>query len=89
MLPSDFAGRVDNIAQHFGGSVTSCRRTREHNALVGGVENSPHVYGVGADVVWDKVPELPRVQGYAMALNLHVIREKDHDHFQPVDWRPA
>jgi len=89
MLPREFSYFVDSICIHFGGSLTSSRRTEKHNAAVGGVPNSPHLLGLGADVVYDEVPELQRVVDHARYLGLVVIREKDHDHFQPADWKPS
>lgn len=81
-----FAQQVIDYVSHFHGSVTSWIRTPEHNRAVGGVETSPHIFGLGADVVYDAVPELAAAQAFAAALGLHVVREHDHDHLQPVDW---
>jgi hypothetical protein len=88
MRPEDFAYHVLAVCTHFGGSETSGRRTDKHNAAVGGVPDSPHRFGLGRDVVYDEVPELQRVIDFARTLGLVVIREKDHDHFQPADWTP-
>ncbi len=89
MRTEDFAIHVLTICIYFGGSETSGRRTAKHNAAVGGVPNSPHRFGLGRDVVWDEVPPLHEVIDYARGLGLFVIREEDHDHFQPADWTPS
>jgi len=89
MTPTQFAQMVDAACLYFLGSLTSGRRTARHNARVGGVPNSPHVAGFGADVVYDVVPPLTDVMQFVEPLGLVVIREKDHDHFQPADWTPS
>jgi len=88
MYAEVFGPRVLSVCRFFGGSITSWQRTEKHNAAVGGVPSSPHLAGCGADVVYDEVPELQRVVDYCRLVGLVVIREKDHDHFQPADWTP-
>lgn len=81
-----FGATMLSVCDHFGASITSWQRTVRHNATVGGVANSPHLVGVGVDVVYDQVPELDQVIDFIRPLGLAVIREADHDHFQPADW---
>lgn len=70
-----------------GGSVTSWKRTIAHNTKVGSTAvNSPHLYGLGVDVVYD-APVLKAVAvERARRLGLKLLRESDHDHLQPLDW---
>lgn len=86
MLIELFAQHLVEYVWHFHGSVTSWIRTTQHNRAVGGVETSPHLYGLAADIVYDEVPDLEVAQSYAAALALHVVRAHDHDHLQPDDW---
>ena len=85
MTPDAFATAVRTLCQTYGGSVTSWGRTIAHNAAVGGVKGSAHTWWVGADVVWDSIPT-PSMAQEAFTAGLRVIHERDHDHFQPLDW---
>ena len=87
MTPVEFAINVMTYCYRFDASITSYLRTTRHNASVGGVSNSPHLLGLGADVVYDKEVPLEDRKKTAAALRLLVIPEGDHDHLQPVDWR--
>ncbi len=96
MEPETFAIHIKELCLEFGGSTTSWGRTVAHNHAVGGVEHSPHVAWVAADVVYDVIPPLGDMEAAAGKRNLKVIREYTqdtghftHDHFQPLDWNPA
>ena len=69
-----------------GGSVTSWWRSETRNKAVGGVEESAHKYWMGADVVYEVTPPEDQATRRAARLGLMLIREKDHDHLQPLDW---
>jgi hypothetical protein len=77
---------VQVMLSRYKGSETSGARTPKHNEEVGGKPDSPHLVGLGQDVVWDDPPRLVELQLNAQAIHLVVIRDKDHDHFQPADW---
>jgi len=68
-------------------SETQGFRTKAHNDLVGGVEHSPHLYGLGQDVVYDGPVGMADRPDVAERLGLKLVREADHDHLQPADWR--
>lgn len=70
-------------------SETSGQRTRKHNEDLDGVANSPHLYWVGRDVLFD--PPLHPVERTEAArrLGLRIITEQDHQHIQPADWIPG
>jgi len=66
-----------------GCSVTSWVRSKAHNAKVGGVPNSKHVTGQAIDVVWDIAPPpLEKLKPYLLDMEVKLVREKDHDHFE-------
>lgn len=95
MEPETFAINIKELCLKLAGSITSWGRTNAHNHAVGGVEHSPHVAWVAADVVYDVVPALGDVEAEAGKRQLKAIREFTeegkftHDHFQPLDWNPA
>lgn len=85
---AEFLAAVYAYLGRTGGSVTSWRRTEDHNRKVGGVPDSPHLQGLAVDVVYD----LPAVDAtsrgdLARQLGLALIIEHDHDHLQPADWK--
>jgi len=88
MTPFDFTLAVHTYCLMTDGSVTSWVRTGAHNRQVGGVADSPHLYGLGADVVYDGSLVLGFATQTAARLGLTLLREGDHDHLQPADWRP-
>jgi len=87
MTPAGFAINVQTYCLRFDASITSYLRTASHNEKVGGVAHSPHLLGLGADVVYDKPVPLAVRQRTAQALGLLVLEEGDHDHLQPLDWK--
>lgn len=76
-----------------GGSMTSCVRSASRNASVGGVKHSSHRYGAGFDIQYGTPANTfdPIDIGLAIEtagrLGLKLIREADHDHVQPADWK--
>jgi len=59
--------------------VTSWWRSVQHNAEVGGSDNSQHLVGVAFDVV----PVVQRNASALAAVGFRVINEGDHLHAQP------
>lgn len=91
MTPLDFWQALTAYCALVGGSVTSYGRTQEHNARVGGVPLSGHLFWLAADVVYDdatRARALPRAD-FARRLGLRLIAESDHDHLQPWAWPPG
>lgn len=87
MTISEFAQSVFAYCSVFDGSVTSWIRTPKRNKAKGGASQSAHLFGLGADVVYDTVPpSLSIAKARTNALGLEVIRENDHDHLQPRRW---
>lgn len=86
MTIEQFAAALHALCHPYGGSITSWGRTNRHNRYVGGVEGSPHIWWLGADVVWDKLPALGELQVLARSLGLMIVREGSHDHVQPWGW---
>lgn len=86
MTPSQFGGAINAYCDATNGSITSGKRTTKRNTAVGGVPTSPHLVGLGADVVYDEFVTLSEAVRIAGAFGLRVIREGDHDHLQPLDW---
>ncbi len=63
MISKDLVEKLELLRKEYGKSITinSGYRTKEHNAKVGGVENSQHVLGKAADLTakdLDKLYEL-------------------------------
>lgn len=83
-----FAAGVYSYCLAYSASVTSWCRTPARNARVGGVLNSPHLLGLGADVVYDGSAPGEEADAYLGVHGLRRIREGDHDHLQPADWQP-
>lgn len=87
MTRPDFYDALFAYCAMTGGSTTSVIRSRARNKAVGGVAHSSHMYGVGADVVYDTKPVPAMVAEIARRLGLKLLAEGDHDHLQPLDWR--
>lgn len=87
MTRGQFIDAVDAFCTLTGGSQTSGKRTIKHNAAVGGVANSAHLYGLGLDVTYDDPVDVGVATERARRLGLKLIRETDHDHLQPLDWQ--
>ena len=86
MTLTEFVLAVDRYRILTNASVTSWFRTADHNKAVGGVERSPHLTGLGVDVVYDADTEDPKTRVLTgFILGLKVISENDHDHIQPSD----
>lgn len=80
----DFALAVYRFGKATRASITSWGRTAAHNKKVGGVINSFHVRWMAVDVVYDKRPSLEAAKEAAAQQGLFLLREKDHDHLQPL-----
>lgn len=87
MTRGEFYENVYTFCTLLGGSTTSGIRSFQHNRDEKGVKHSPHLVGLGADVVYDAdVPVLLRRE-WAQRLGLYIDVKPDHDHLQPIDWR--
>lgn len=87
MSSAEFLLRLQLYCHLLGASVTSWGRSIKHNADVGGVPQSAHLYWLAADVVYDVPVDPARALDTARRLGLLRIPESDHDHLQPLDWR--
>jgi hypothetical protein len=87
MTPSEFLSALIVFTIRTHASVTSYGRTSQHNADVGGVPQSAHMYWVAADVVYDGAVPIEYRRECAQRLGLNLIDEGDHDHLQPAGWR--
>lgn len=86
MYPGLFAELLLAYSHTFSASQTSGVRTIDHNAKVGGVEKSAHLYGVAADVVYDGARPGPEADEWLRRRGLRRIIEGDHDHLMPLVW---
>jgi len=84
---AEFNDAADTYCAFFSASSTSGRRTRKHNAAKKGVASSPHLFGVGLDVILDVEPEAATAIDVGRRLGLLVLIRPDHHHLQPLDWR--
>ena len=87
MTRAEFNDAADSYCALFGASTTSAGRTPTHNAAVGGVAQSAHLFGRARDVVYDEPQSAAGRVAVGARLGLRVIIEVDHDHLQPLDWR--
>ena len=87
MTPYHFFDAVRSFCTVLGGNVTSYGRSKIHNLAVGGVRYSAHQVWLGADIVYDTLPQLEARSEWAARLGLKLVVENDHDHLQPSDWR--
>lgn len=86
MTLPEFAIAIFQYCALSGGSVTSWIRSPLHNDASGGVKGSPHLFGCGADVVYDSPGSAARRNALALRCGLLRIEEADHDHLQPIGW---
>ena len=86
MTPLEFAERMMAYCAWSRGSVTSWGRSPERNATVGGHPHSYHQVWLGMDVGYapNPKPPLAAARRRAQQLKLKLVREGDHDHFQPA-----
>lgn len=85
MTPLDVAAAAIQLGSRFGGSVTSWGRSVHRNRVVGGHPKSYHLSWQAFDLVYDEEPpEVATLATYAARLGLRLVREGDHDHFQPM-----
>jgi len=89
MTRAEFTEAVFTFAALSRGSVTSWIRTAKHNDEVTGVPHSAHLYGLAADVTYDAPVTIEDATDRAKRLGMRLLREKDHDHLQPLDWQPG
>lgn len=82
MRIGDFAERVWQYCQLTHGSVTSWVRSAKRNAEVGGVPDSQHLRGTGADIAYDAPLPLGVRASAAEQVGLQLISERTHDHLQ-------
>lgn len=87
MTPYQFFDAVRSFCYATRSSVSSYGRTKTHNALVGGVKYSAHRVWLGADVLYDNGGPPDDAAEIAARLGLRIVREGDHDHLQPENWR--
>jgi len=85
MTRAEFYDALFVYCSLMGASTTSSIRSEVHNKKVGGVLHSAHIFGLGADVVYDS-PVADVAEARARRLGLKLIREGDHDHLQPLEW---
>lgn len=86
MTIGQFAEAVATIGEEYAGNVTSWGRTDAHSKAVGGFPGDPHTWWLGADMIYDNgFPSIAELTLRARALGLKVLREKHHDHYQPLD----
>ncbi|HEY6239370.1 MAG TPA: D-Ala-D-Ala carboxypeptidase family metallohydrolase [Burkholderiales bacterium] len=86
MVPHVFRLKAFAYCLAFAASERSGYRTVTHNRLIGGVAGSPHVHGVGVDVVYDGARPGDEADTWLASEGLRRIDEQDHDHLQPADW---
>ena len=87
MTLTEFVQAVDRYRILTNASATSWFRTADRNKAVGGVERSPHLTGLGVDVVYDADTEDPKTRVLTgFILGLKVISKEDHDHIQPLNF---
>jgi hypothetical protein len=87
VTPADFNDAVMRYCDLAHASVTSGYRTVAHNHDKHGVTYSPHLFGLGADVVYDDGADMGLRAERARRLGLRLLVEADHDHLQPWDWQ--
>lgn len=87
MQPEEFRTHAFDYCLAFSASETSGFRTVSHNQAVGGVPGSPHVAGVGVDVIYDGARPGPEADAWLKTRGLRRIEESDHDHLQPIGWK--
>lgn len=81
---------LDALPSRIGGRITSGQRTREHNAAVGGVQNSKHLTNEARDLVPPpgvSMDEFERQVRASVPEGVQVINEGDHIHVE-IDGGP-
>lgn len=77
-----FCGTLVTVLEEEGGSITSWKRSVIHNKAVGGVNDSLHLEGLGADCVFDTAAGRARAKDKLKAKGYGVLDEGDHVHVQ-------
>lgn len=86
MTIGEFWGHVTTLCHVFDCRVSSGPRSARHNSLVGGVADSFHLSGLGADLVGYNPDDRPQITKAALRIRILVIDEHDkkkHLHLQP------
>jgi len=87
MTIAEFAQAVYGYSVQTNASCTSWGRTLKHTIAVGGFNGDPHMYWLGADLVYDVDSLQPETrQTIAKSYGLYLLVEATHDHVQPLDW---
>ncbi len=86
MSPIEFLQALMQLDSKYHFSETGGHRTEKHNADVDGVANSPHLYWVGRDVIFDAKPTRAALIDAGRRLGLTIFPEGDHHHIQPASW---
>jgi len=87
MMPlGEFWSAVTWWCHFFEGRVTAGPRCLADNVALHGVEHSPHLVGLGADVVYRRPPPIEARREWARRLGLVLVVNADYDHLQPVGW---
>ena len=89
MTPLQFHEALMAYCRRLNASTTSYGRTVKHNHDVGGVPQSAHQFWLACDVVYDAPVDRELAKDTGERLGLFVYREGDHDHLQPLGWRPG
>lgn len=89
-ISPDLVSVLQKIRAHFGKPViiTSAYRTPAHNAKVGGVANSQHLFGAAADIRVKNVSPL-RVAQYAEQILINKGGIGVYETFVHIDVRPT
>lgn len=82
MTKRDFNDRIDSALSLYSGSVTSARRSAQHNKNVGGHPRSLHLCGLAVDIVLDQTQNIGHFINLCERLELKAIDEGDHIHVQ-------
>lgn len=89
-ISPDLVSVLQKIRAHFGKpvTITSAYRTPAHNAKVGGVADSQHLYGAAADIKVKNVSPL-RVAQYAEQILINKGGIGVYETFVHIDVRPT
>lgn len=89
-ISPDLVSVLQKIRAHFGKpvTITSAYRTPAHNAKIGGVANSQHLFGAAADIKVKNVSPL-RVAQYAEQILINKGGIGVYETFVHIDVRPT
>jgi hypothetical protein len=89
MTPFDFLQARMALAARFRFRETSGYRSPRANLDAGGVTHSAHQHFLAVDVILDATADRVAFKLAADRLGLLVLSEEDHEHLQPLDWKPG